>query len=113
MVTADDVRAVALTLPRTTEHIVRDSVRFRVGRLVYVGFSPDELFMGVAFPKEERAQLVAQEPDRFFLPPGRDLRYNWVIAHLAALDDQEMRQRVTEAWTMVVPGSVARAHLGP
>ena len=109
--TVDDVRALALTLPRTTEHLVRDSVRFRVGRLVYVGFSPDEVFMGFAFPKEERAQLVSQEPEKFFLPPGRDLRYNWVITHLAALDHEEMRQRVTEAWTMVVPSSVAREHL--
>lgn len=111
-VTVDDVRALALTLPRTTEHLIRDRVKFRVGQLVYLAFSRDETLMGFAFPKEERTALVAQEPEKFLLPRTSDLRYNWVVGRLAALDDEEMRQRVTEAWTMVVPKYVVREHLG-
>ena len=34
MVTADDVRAYAMTLPRTSEHLVYDQVKFRVLTLV-------------------------------------------------------------------------------
>jgi hypothetical protein len=30
VVTLADVRALALTLPRTTEHLIRDRVKFRV-----------------------------------------------------------------------------------
>lgn len=112
MVTVDDVRALAITLPRTTEHLVRDRVKFRVGRLVYVGFSRDETLMGFAFPKLERAALVAQQPEKFMLPRAGDLRYNWVVTRLAALEEKEMRQRVIEAWTMVVPQFVVREHLG-
>src|SRR5262245_25228076 len=55
VVTVEDVRGVALTLPRTEEALVRDRVKFRVGRLVYIAFSRDEQWMGFAFPKEERA----------------------------------------------------------
>ncbi len=62
MVTADDVRAVAMSLPRTEERLVRDQVKFRVGRLVYVALSRDETSMGFGFPKEERAALVAAQP---------------------------------------------------
>ncbi len=112
MVTIDDVRALALTLPRTTEHLVQDRVKFKVGRLVYIAFSRDETLMGFAFPKLERAALVAQEPEKFLLPRTGDLRYNWVVARLVALDEEEMRQRVIEAWTMVVPKFVVREHLG-
>ncbi|MDQ1698779.1 MAG: hypothetical protein QOG34_642, partial [Frankiaceae bacterium] len=36
MVTAAQIRELALSLPRTTEGIVRDSVRFRIGRIVYL-----------------------------------------------------------------------------
>ena len=32
MVTAQDVRAVALSLPRTEEHLIRDQVKFRLVR---------------------------------------------------------------------------------
>jgi hypothetical protein len=110
--TIDAVRALALTLPRSYEALVRDRVKFRVGRIVYLSFSPDESLMGFAFPKEEREALVASEPDKFMMPAASDLRYNWVVVRLAAIDDDEMRELVTEAWRMVVPKSVAAAHLG-
>ena len=116
MVTVDDVRRVARGLPRTTEHLIHDRVKFRVGQLVYVAFSQDEALMGFAFPKEERAALVETEPDTFQLPTAADLRFNWVEARMAMLGLDEMTELVTDAWTMVVPKSVARDYftgLGP
>lgn len=112
MVTAADVRAVALSLPRTSEHLIYDHVKFRVGKIVYVAISPDESTMGFGFPKEERAALIAAEPDKFAMPRLSDLRFNWVHADMAVLDPQEMREYVTDAWRMVVPKKVALAHLG-
>jgi hypothetical protein len=107
-VTIDDVRAVAANLPRSQEALVRDRVKFRVGRIVYLAFARDETMMGFAFPKEERALLVASEPDKFLLPKQSDMRYNWVVVRLAAIDLAEMREIVMEAWRMVVPKSVAK-----
>ncbi len=65
--------------------------------------------MGFGFPKEERADLVASDPDRFLMPSGSDLRFNWVHARLAVLDRTEARELVVDAWTMVVPRKVSRA----
>jgi hypothetical protein len=107
MVTLDDVRALALTLPRTTEALVRGRVKFRVGRIVYLSFSRDETLMGFGFPKDERVWLVGTEPDKFLMPRESDLRYNWVVVRLAAIDEQEMRGLVIDAWSMVVPKSVS------
>jgi len=107
MVTIDDVRAVALTLERSCEALVRDRVKFRVGRIVYLAFSRDETLMGFAFPKEERAGLIASEPDKFLMPKPADQRYHWVVVRLAQLDEAEMREIVIDAWRMVVPKSVA------
>ncbi|HKE77205.1 MAG TPA: MmcQ/YjbR family DNA-binding protein [Acidimicrobiales bacterium] len=112
MVTVEEVRALALTLPRTTEALVRDRVKFRIGRIVYLAFSRDETLMGFGFPKEEREALVASEPDKFQLPGRGDMRYNWVVARMDALDPDEMRELVLDAWRMCVPKSVAREHLG-
>jgi hypothetical protein len=111
VVTVDDVRRVALALPRTEEHLIRDRVKFRVGPIVYVAFSRDEATMGFGYPKEARAALIAAEPEKFFMPSRSDERYNWVQAWLAALDDEEMRELVIDAWRMVVPKRVAREHL--
>ena len=103
MITADDVRRVAMALPRTEEKIVRDRVTFRVGRIVYIGISPDETSMGFAFPKEERAALIAAEPEKFDMPRPSDERYNWVRVWLGAIDETEMRELVEDAWRMVAP----------
>ncbi len=110
MVTVDDVRRLALTLPRSTEHLVRDRVKFRVGSLVYAAFSRDESVLGFAFSREERGALVASDPVRFRLPGESDLRYHWVEALCAELDVVEMTELVTDAWTMVVPAFLAREH---
>src|SRR6266480_2114816 len=112
MVTINDVRPFALSLPRSYEALVRDRVKFRVGRIVYLAFSRDETLMGFAFPKEEREALVAAEPEKFMMPKQSDMRYHWVEVRLAAIDDAEMREIVLDAWRMVVPKSVAAAHLG-
>ena len=86
MITVDDVRRIASTLPRSYEAVVRDQIRFRAGRLVYAAFSRDETVMGVGFPKEERAAMVAAEPDKFMLPRKSEMRYNWILVRLDAID---------------------------
>jgi hypothetical protein len=120
VIDVDDVRAFALTLPRTTEALVRDRVKFRVGRIVYLAFSHDETIMGFAFPRDEREALVRSEPHKFLMPDRADLRYHWVQVRLDAIDEDEMRELVLDAWRMVVPkrvaaeqgGSDGRGHLG-
>ncbi len=107
--TIEDVRRLALSLPRTTEALVRGCVKFRVGRIVYLASSRDETELGFAFPKEEREWLVGTEPEKFLLPSRSDLRYNWVHVRLPAIDDEEMRELVVDAWRMVVPQRVAAA----
>ena len=110
--TIDDARRVASTLPRSYEAVVRDSVRFRVGRIVYVAFSRDETIMGFAFPKDEREMLVMTEPEKFLMPRRSELRYNWVCVRLDAIDHDELRELVVDAWRMCVPRKVAAEYDG-
>ena len=105
--TVEDVRSVAAGLPRSYEAFVGGRVKFRVGRIVYLAFSRDETLLGFGFPKEWRDALVETEPDKFMLPRESDLRYNWAVVRLAAIDAAEMRGLVIDAWAMVVPKSVS------
>src|SRR5207249_950895 len=106
-VTLEDVRRLALSLPRTEEALVRDRVKFRVRGIVYAAVSPDETVMGFGFPKDEREALVASGPGKFLMPAKSDERYHWVQARMAALDVEEMRELVLDAWQMVVPKKVS------
>ena len=112
MVTIDDARSVAAELPRSYEAVVHDRVRFRVGTIVYAAFSRDETIMGFAFPKEERDALVASEPDKFLMPRPSELRYRWVCVRLDAIDGDELRELVVDAWRMCVPKKVAAEYDG-
>ena len=111
MATLSDVRRLALTLPLSYEALVAGRVKFRVGRIVYLSFSRDEKVMGFAFPKEERDWLIGGSPEKFMQPQASDLRYNWVLVRLAAIDAKEMRELVLDAWRMVVPKGVAAAYV--
>ncbi len=110
MVTIDDVRAFAITLPRSSEAFVRGRVKFRIGRIVYLSFSRDGTIMGFAFPKEWRDALVESEPEKFSLPSQSDLRYHWVHVRLAALGADEMCGLVEDAWAFCVPKRVAEEY---
>ena len=103
MVTADDVRRVGLALPRTYEFFTGGRYKLKVRQIVYVGFSRDERDMGFGYPRDARDGLIESDPETFFLPPPRDLRYQWVCAHLDRLDAVEMRELVTDAWRMCTP----------
>lgn len=111
-VTIEDARAIAAALPRSYEVIVRDQVKFRIGRIVYAAFSRDETIMGFAFPREEREALVASEPEKFFMPPVSDLRYRWVCVRLDAIGVVELRELLVDAWRMCVPKKVVAAYEG-
>jgi hypothetical protein len=110
VVTIDEVRAFARTLPRSSEALVRGRVKFRIGRIVYLSLSREGSTMGFAFPKEWREALVQSDPEKFSLPGQSDLRYHWVHVRLAAIDADEMRDLVEEAWAFVVPKRVVEEY---
>jgi hypothetical protein len=110
MATIDEVREFALTLPRTSEGLVRGQVKFRIGRIVYLALSKDGSRMGFAFPKDWRNALIEAEPEKFSLPSQSDLRYHWVHVRLDRIDEDEMRELVEDAWAFTVPKSVAEEY---
>jgi hypothetical protein len=113
VLTIEDVRRITSTFPRSYEAEVRRGIRFRVGRIVYAAFdNGNDRMMGVAFPKEMRDGIVNGEPAKFRLPGKGELRYNWIIVNLDAIDEDELRELLEDAWRMVVPKSVAAAHFG-
>jgi hypothetical protein len=110
--TIEDVRRIALALPRAYEVLVGDRVKFRVGRLVFASLSRDETLLGFGYPRDERVALVAGDPDKFLMPLPSDERYQWVRLRLAAMGEDELTELLVDAWTMCVPKGVAAAYRG-
>jgi hypothetical protein len=110
VVTAEDVREVATGLPRTVERLVRDRVKFNVGRIVYAALSRDERILGCGFPKEERDAMIAAEPGKFSMPGVGDQRSHWFHVDMAAIDKDELRELITDAWRMCAPKTVVKEY---
>jgi hypothetical protein len=109
-VTIDEVCAFARTLPRINEGLVRGYIKFRIGRIVWLSLSPDGTTMGFAFPKYLREALVHSDPEKFSLPSKGDMRYHWAHVRLAAIDADEMRELVEDAWAFCAPKGVAEKY---
>ena len=109
-VTSDEVCAFARTLPRINEGLVRGNIKFRIGRIVWLSLSRDGSTMGFAFPKYLREALVYSDPEKFSLPSQGDMRYHWAHVRLAAIDADEMRELVEDAWSFCAPKGVAEEY---
>jgi hypothetical protein len=110
MVTVDEIRALAQTLPRSYEVFVHGQIKFRVGKIVWLALSKDGDRMGCGFPREMRQAAVAAEPHKFQLPSASDMRFNWIRVCLDAIDAEEMQDLVEEAWSRAVPLYVAQEY---
>ena len=55
---------------------------------------------------------MTSEPNKFLMPEPSDMRYRWVQVRLDAIDVDELRELLIDAWRMVVPKKVAAAYEG-
>lgn len=104
------LRAICLALPETTEKTSHGSPSWFVRRQFasYVGrhHGDDHLALWVAAPEGAQAEMVAAEPDRFFVPPYVGHR-GWLGLRLDAEpggpDWDEVRGVLTDAYRHVAP----------
>ncbi|MFE2973549.1 MmcQ/YjbR family DNA-binding protein [Streptomyces sp. NPDC059258] len=113
-ITAADVRSAALSLPDTAEKLAWGQPTFRVAGRIFASLGDDETAMGVKCPREDRAELIAAEPEKFFIREGHDDHYAWMrvrLAALAALEGRgELAAILADSWRQVAPRRLAAAH---
>ncbi|CAM5633632.1 hypothetical protein SAVIM338S_06088 [Streptomyces avidinii] len=112
--TADDVRTIALSLPGSSEKLAWGMPTFRVGGKsgkIFAALADDDTSIGVKCPKEDRAELIEAEPEKFFIRPGHDDNYAWLRVRLAAVEDaRELRSILTDSWLQAAPKRLAASH---
>ena len=114
MADADDVRRIALALPRVTE-VESEGFDFRVADKGFVWSYPDReggrrvirtdvavLYVG---DEAEKQALLLGEPDLFFTTSGYD---GWplLMLRLDEVDVDRLDELVTDAWRMRAPSDL-------
>ncbi|MGP3951582.1 MmcQ/YjbR family DNA-binding protein [Streptomyces sp. 7N604] len=111
--TAEDVRRIALALPETEEKLAWGMPTFRVKGKIFASLADDDDSIGVKCPIEDREELIAAEPGKFFLRPGHDDNFAWLRVRLAALDDgNELEAILLDAWRLTAPRRLAEEYEG-
>ncbi|WP_443078804.1 MmcQ/YjbR family DNA-binding protein [Streptomyces sp. NBC_01497] len=107
-----DVRRIALSLPETVEKEAWRMPTFRVAGKMFVTVPDDETSFAVRCPRHERAELIAAEPGKFWVPP-HEAASHWVRARLAALEDlAELYDILVDSWRQAAPPRLLEAHPG-
>lgn len=116
MATYDDVRELALRLPRVEEGTSRGTLVWRCGKLFVwerplrkrdreeLGdASPTGPILGAAVADEgEKHALIAAQPEIFFTTHHFD-GHAIVLVQLDRIDRERLREVVTDAWLAVAP----------
>ena len=111
MATEDDVRRIALSLPETIEKPWFNTPGFRVKDKGFLRIRTEAegglvVFVG---DLEEKEALLASDAGKFFTTPHYD-GYPIVLVHLAAVDEDELRELITDSWRLKAPARVLKAH---
>ena len=103
MVSEDDVRRIALSLPGTTEKPSYGTPGFRVKDKLFARVRPegDSVLLWCADMGEKEA-LISSAPDRFFTLPHYD-GHPSVLVRMAAVDIDELTDVMTESWRLRAP----------
>jgi len=103
MVSEDDVRRIALSLPATTEKPSYGTPGFRVRDKLFARMRPEgDSVVAWCADVGEKEALIASEPDKFFNLPHYD-GYPTVLVRMAAVDVDEMTDVLTESWRLRAP----------
>ncbi|MEU7040027.1 MmcQ/YjbR family DNA-binding protein [Streptomyces varsoviensis] len=112
MTDSADVRRIALSLPETVEKEAWSMPTFRVAGKMFVTVPDDESSFAVRCPMHERQELIAAEPEKFWVPP-HEAGSNWVRVRLAALEDvDELRDILVDSWKQAAPPHLLDAFTG-
>jgi hypothetical protein len=102
MITADELRRAALSLPEAEERETWGHPTFRVRDKLFAILADDGGQVSVKATRQEQEALVAEDPETFGVPAYVG-RHGWVSIQLATADPVEVRELLEEAWRQTAP----------
>ncbi len=109
MAAEDDVRRICLSLPETIEKPYEGLPGFRVRDRLFarIRTKPDALLVWCADVAEKEV-MIASEPEKFFQTPHYE-GHPGVLVHLEAVEVDELKELLTESWTLRAPARLVAA----
>jgi hypothetical protein len=109
MISADELRRAALSLPEAEERETWGHPTFRVRDKLFATLADDGSQASVKATRQEQQALLAADPETFGVPAYVG-RHGWVSIRLATADPAEVRELLTEAWRQTAPRRLVAAY---
>lgn len=105
--TLDDIRRIALALPKVEERTSYGTPAFFIGKKMLVRFKEDGADVVFRMSLEEKAFLMEADPDTFY---ETDHYKGWpaVLARLAKLDEATVHRLIERQWRASAPRKLLR-----
>jgi hypothetical protein len=103
MVTAAQMRKLALSMPEAEEKSHFGQPDFRVRNKIFAGLSPDGMRGTLKLSLEVQSVVVEAKPEVFFPAAGAWGRGGWTHVDLARVKLGELEELVDTAWRLVAP----------
>ena len=110
-VTLETVRALALALPETEEGTSYGTPAFRVHKKFFARLREDGETLVVKVDLDEREVLMEAHPEVFFIT-DHYRGYPLMLVRLPAVEREQLRELLEEAWRRSAPKKLAASH-GP
>ena len=94
MVSEDDVRAVSLALPGTSERLSWSRPAW-FARTLFARMWDDSV---LTIKTDERDALLATQPGAFFIHPHHEQYASLVLVRLGRIDPEELRELIDESY---------------
>jgi hypothetical protein len=93
----DDARQMALSLENAEEGLSYGTPGFKVNGTLFLRLHQDRDALVVRTDFEQRAELMAAEPETYFIT-DHYLNYEWVLVSLARVHPDALRDLLRGAW---------------
>jgi hypothetical protein len=109
VITIDDVRTIALSLPDAYErpsHGGQPSFRTKPRMFTWIRDEPEALVVWVE-SEEEKHALIASAPRKFFTTAHYE-GYPMVLVRMSAIGRKEATELITESWRLRAPEKLVK-----
>lgn len=109
MLTIDEVRKVALSLPGVEEMQHFEKPSFRVNQKIFVVIQTDMKTITVKTSREERTLYIETDPTAYSVPESFS-KLNYMHINLETANDDEVVKLIHSSWGRVAPKKLSKEY---
>ena len=110
MLTADDIRTIALALPEADEAPHFDATSFRVRKKIFCSMGPEGRSIMVKLEPDDQHNLAEGYPDQIAPAKGYWGRNGWTSVRFVELEEALIAALLRMAWATVAPKRLLAAN---